>query len=186
MKIQLRNSFQFLRENKVILYPTDTVWGLGCDATNEVAVDKIYSIKKRDESKSLVILVDGIKMLERYIEDIPRKAIQIIEDSSKPTTIIYNNPKGLASNLIAHDNTIAIRVVQDEFCQQLVKNFGKPIVSTSANISEKPTPESFKEIELPILNAVDYVVNLHHNKMMTTPSRIIRILKDGALEVIRE
>ena len=131
-------------------------------------------------------MVDSIKMLENYIEDIPQEAMQVVENSSKPTTIIYNNPKGLASNLIAHDNTVAIRIVQDEFCQQLVENFGKPIVSTSANISENPTPKSFEEIEILILNAVDYIVNLHHNKMMVTPSRIIKILKNGTLEVIRE
>ena len=186
MKLELKNTLESLNNLAVILYPTDTVWGLGCDATDEVAVKKIYEIKNRAESKSLVILVDGIEMLKRYIEDIPQKAIQVIEDSYKPTTIIYNNPKGLANNLIAHDNTIAIRIVQDEFCQQLIKKFGRPIVSTSANISERPTPNSFEEIELPILNAVDYIVNLHHNKMMTTPSRIIRILNGGALEVIRE
>lgn len=183
---EVNSAFKTLQDGGIILYPTDTVWGLGCDATNEVAVNKIYTTKKRDESKSLVILVESIKMLESYIEDIPEEAIQLLKNASKPTTIIYNNPKGLSDNLVAQDNTLAIRIVQDEFCQQLIKKFGRPIVSTSANISERPTPNSFEEIELPILNAVDYIVNLHHNKMMTTPSRIIRILKGGALEVIRE
>ncbi len=186
MKLELQNTVESLNNLAVILYPTDTVWGLGCDATSEVAIDKIYKIKKRDESKSLIILVDSVQMLRHYIEDIPRKARLILQETSKPTTIIYSNPKGLADNLVAQDNTVAIRIVQDEFCKQLIKKFGKPIVSTSANISKRPTPNSFEEIELPILNAVDYIVNLHHNKMMTTPSRIIRILKGGALEVIRE
>ena len=186
MKLELQNTVESLNNLAVILYPTDTVWGLGCDATSEVAIDKIYKIKKRDESKSLIILVDSVQMLRHYIEDIPRKARLILQETSKPTTIIYSNPKGLADNLVAQDNTVAIRIVQDEFCKQLIKKFGRPIVSTSANISKRPTPNSFEEIELPILNAVDYIVNLHHNKMMTTPSRIIRILKGGALEVIRE
>ncbi len=183
---EVKNSLNVLHEKGVILYPTDTVWGLGCDATNAIAVNKIYQAKKRDESKSLVILVDSLKMLEQYVKEIPGEVLQFIKDAKRPTTIIYNNPLGLASNVVAQDDTVAIRIVQDDFCEQLIQKFGKPIVSTSANISERPTPTSFQEIEIPILNAVDYIVSLYHDKTMTTPSRIVKILKDGTLEIIRE
>jgi len=186
LETQIQHTLQVLQDKGTILYPTDTVWGLGCDATNEKVVNSIYKIKKRDESKSLVILVDSIKMLQRYIEDIPENVMQIIQEESRPTTIIYNNPIGLATNVVAQDNTVAVRIVQDEFCQQLIHTFGKPIVSTSANISGSRTPTSFKEIEESILNAVDYIVNLHHDKVMSIPSKIIRVLKGGDLEVIRE
>ncbi len=183
---EVENSLKTLDKGGIILYPTDTVWGLGCDATNEVAVNKIYAAKKRNETKSLVVLVDGIEMLEEYIVDIPLKALELLQNPPKPTTIIYDNPNGLAANLLAQDNTVAIRIAQDEFCQKLIRKFGKPVVSTSANISEKPTPTSFKQIESVILNAVDYIVNLYQDKTMAIPSRIVKILKGGALEIIRE
>lgn len=169
-----------------ILYPTDTVWGLGCDATNEKAVTKIYKIKNRAESKSLIILVNSFKMLQEYVENIPQEVIEILNNAEKPTTIIYNNPKGLASNVIANDNTVAIRIVQDEFCQQLIKEFGKPIVSTSANISGEATPMSFKEINPLLLDAVDYVVNLQQESVATQSSRILKILENGTIQVLRD
>ncbi|PID70905.1 MAG: threonylcarbamoyl-AMP synthase [Flavobacteriales bacterium] len=178
-------TLQNLIDRKVILYPTDTVWGLGCDATSEEAVSKIYKIKKRSESKSLVILVDGLAKLKKIVKHIPEKALEILNDSKRPTTIIYNNPQKLAKNVIAKDNTVAIRIVQDEFCQQLIAQFGKPIVSTSANVSGNPTPQSFKEIDNSILDAVDYVVNLHQDKICSTPSRIIKINDTGNVDVIR-
>jgi len=148
LKKELQYAITCLSKASIILYPTDTVWGVGCDATNEVAVTTIYKVKQRDESKSLVILVDSFEMLQEYVTAIPRKVIELLEESTKPTTIIYSNPKGLAKNVIAKDNTVAIRIVQDKFCQKLIQKFGKPIVSTSANISGKPTPQSFKEIIL--------------------------------------
>lgn len=174
-----------LKANKTILYPTDTVWGLGCDATNEEAVKKIYLLKNREESKSLIILVDSIEMLQSYVESISEKALQILKKSKKPTTIIYNNPKGLAPNTIASDNTIAIRIPQDEFCIQLIKEFGNPIVSTSANVSGEPTPKSFSEISEAILKNVDYVVNLHQDKVAEKSSTILKIEGDDVI-VIRE
>lgn len=186
MNTQLYNALEVLKIKGTILYPTDTVWGVGCDATSDVAVDKIFKIKKRNESKSLVILVDSIGMLQDYIENIPETILQILNDASKPTTIIYNDPKGLAKKVVAQDNTVAIRIVQDKFCQQLIEKFGKPIVSTSANISGETTPTSFKEIAQPVLNHVDYIVNLHRDKEMAIPSRIIKVLKGGTLEIIRE
>lgn len=174
-----------LKANKTILYPTDTVWGLGCDATDEDAVKKIYQLKNREESKSLIILVDSIEMLQNHVGNIPEKALEILKTSVKPTTIIYNKPKGLAPNTIASDNTIAIRIPQDEFCIQLIKEFGKPIVSTSANVSGEPTPKSFSEISQAILKSVDYVVNLHQDKVAEKSSTILKI-EGEAIIVIRE
>ena len=185
-KREIKNSLEILKGGKVILYPTDTVWGLGCDATDAETVKKIFKIKQRDESKSLVILVDSIKMLQHCIPSIPNQVYEVLRTSSKPTSIIYNNPIGLANNVIASDNTVAIRIVQHEFCQKLIKQFGKPIVSTSANISGMPTPTSFKEINKSILDAVDYVVNLQQNSVADSPSRILKITDSGELQVIRD
>ena len=185
MKTELKNSLETLKANKVLLYPTDTIWGLGCDATDIKAVSKIYTIKKREESKSLIVLVDSLDMLKDYVEKIPVKALKVLKTAQKPTTIIYKTPKGLAKNIIAKDNTVAIRIVQDEFCKKLIKKLRKPIVSTSANISDENTPMSFKEIEPVILNAVDYVVNLRQNETAKQSSRIIRILDNDDVEVLR-
>lgn len=186
MTDELNNAINNLQKRDVILYPTDTVWGIGCDATSKEAVARIFRIKQRRESKSLVILVDGLEMLQQYVTQIPEKVITILKTVTEPTTIIYKNPIGLAKNVVAKDNTIAIRIVKNEFCQELIKQFGKPIVSTSANISEKPTPKSFKEIDPSILDAVDYVVNLYHDKITHMPSRIIKLDKDGSVKVIRD
>jgi L-threonylcarbamoyladenylate synthase len=175
-----------LDQGKTILYPTDTVWGIGCDATNELAVKKIYQIKQRAESKSLIILVSSLEMLQKYVQNIPKKAIEILDSSMRPTTIIYKNPIGLAKNVIASDTTIAIRIVQDAFCKDLINSFGKPIVSTSANLSEQPTPNSFSEISTTILESVDYIVNLRQDNQSKLPSRILRITDSGEIEVIRD
>jgi L-threonylcarbamoyladenylate synthase len=186
MDSELFNTYNNLKSHKIILYPTDTVWGIGCDATSETAVAKIYTIKKREESKSLVILVNSIEMLKQYIDDIPKSLADILNNAIKPTTIIYNNPKGLAKNVIAKDNTVAIRITNDEFCQKLIQKFGKPIVSTSANISGMTTPKTFKEIDLAILDTVDYVVNLYHDKKTGSPSSIIKVNSKGELVYIRK
>lgn len=186
MQIEIEKTQQAILNSGTILYPTDTVWGLGCDATNSDAVSKIYAIKNREESKSLIILVDSFEMLSNYVESIPEKATKALQEASKPTTIIYKNPKGIADNCIAEDNTIAIRIVQNEFCQELIKQFQKPIVSTSANISGEPTPKSFSEISPAILDSVDYVVNLQREKITTASSRILRITDDNQVEVIRD
>mgnify|MGYP005990510611 CR=1 FL=1 len=183
---EIQNISILLEKGKTFLYPTDTVWGIGCDATNKNAVSEIYKIKRRSESKSLIILVDSIEMLSNYVENIPEKALEILNSTTRPTTIIYNNPKGLANNCIASDNTIAIRIVQNNFCQQLIKEFGKPIVSTSANISGDATPKSFSEISGTILDSVDYIVNLQQEKIASTSSRILRITKENSIEVIRD
>ncbi|WP_117884397.1 L-threonylcarbamoyladenylate synthase [Aureibaculum luteum] len=186
MKQEIKNSLAILRLGKTILYPTDTVWGLGCDATNEKAVSRIFEIKNRNESKSLVILVDGIKMLKKHVSDISKEVVEILNTSERPTTIIYNNPIGLAKNVIAKDNTVAIRIVKHDFCQKIIAAMGHPLVSTSANNSGMPTPNSFKEIDQSILEAVDYVVNLQLEKITTIPSRIIKISNNGEIIVIRD
>jgi len=175
-----------LKQSKTILYPTDTVWGIGCDATNFDAVFKVYQIKKREVSKSLVVLVNSFEMLQNYVNDIPDLVGYILSRTEKPTTVIYNNPKNLAKNVIATDNTVAIRIVKDKFCQKLIQEFGKPIVSTSANSSGKPTPKSFKEIEPSILESVDYVVDLYQEKKCGEPSTILKVETDGCVTIIRK
>jgi len=185
MQSEIKKTIKTLIDGNTILYPTDTVWGIGCDATNREAVAKIFKIKQRCESKSLVLLVDSLEMLQQYVENLPKKVITILKTKLKPTTIIYKNPKRLADNAVANDNTVAIRIVEDKFCQQLISEFGKPIVSTSANVSGEPTPKSFQEIDKSILDAVDYVVNLHQDKINNTASRIIKIDEDDGVVVIR-
>jgi len=180
----LDQSIEALLNSQVILYPTDTVWGLGCDATNIDAVAKIFKLKNRIESKSLVVLVSSIEMLCFYVHKVPQKAIDIISTTKKPTTIIYNNPKGLAANVIASDNTIAIRIPSHDFCLDVINKFGKPIISTSANLSGESTPKSFSEISLPILEGVDYVVNLEQDKITDKSSTILKLVGND-IEVIR-
>jgi len=165
-KTDLENTIETLKQGGLILYPTDTVWGIGCDATNEDAVKKIFKLKQRSDSKALICLVADDRMLKKYIKDIPDAAFDIMDIEDNPITIIYDNPQNLAQNLIAEDNTIAIRIPDHEFCFQLVRKFNGAIVSTSANISGQPTPKSFKEIHEDILKGVDYVVNLHRDKIM--------------------
>ena len=184
--LELRNLLFNLNKGKTILYPTDTVWGIGCDATDFDAVQKIYKIKKREETKSLIILVDSIEMLNEYVTDIPKKVIILLNQIDKPTTIIYNNPKGLASNTIAIDNTIAIRVVKNKFCQSLIKEFGKPIVSTSANVSGEETPKSFNYISDEIKKNVDYIVRINEESLNNKPSTILKIMEDGVIVTLRE
>lgn len=182
---EIQNTFEQLQSGNTILYPTDTVWGLGCDATNTEAVAKIYALKNREESKALICLVSDIRMLERYIEKIPEVAYDLLEATDRPTTIIYDNPIGIAKNLVPDDNTLAIRIPDDEFCQKLIRKFKRPIVSTSANISGQPTPKSYKEISTKILKGVDYVVNLQNEKKVSKPSTIIQLRTNGEIKVIR-
>jgi L-threonylcarbamoyladenylate synthase len=183
MKKEISRTLLVLHRKEIILYPTDTVWGIGCDATNLDAVSKIFQLKQREETKSLLVLVSSFSMLKKYVS-VSKKVSEILQKSNKPTTIIYQNPKGFATNIIAKDHTIAIRIVQDEFCRKLIKRFGKPIVSTSANISREEMPKSFSEISQPILNGVDYVVNLHREKTTNKSSTILRVVGNN-IEVIR-
>ena len=182
--MQFNKALQYLYQNKTLLYPTDTVYGLGCDATSMEAVSKIYSLKKREDSKALICLISDVDMLKQCIKNIPEQALNLIEEATKPTTIIYNNPIGFAPNLVATDNTIAIRIVSKGFAHNLIKAFKKPIVSTSANMSGEPTPKSFSEISPQILENVDYVVNLP-NECSNTPSTIVKIETNGELTILR-
>jgi L-threonylcarbamoyladenylate synthase len=179
------SSLAVLKNNGTILYPTDTIWGIGSDATNEIAVSIIYKIKQRNESKSLIILVDSFEMLQNYVDKIPSVVKSILSENEKPITIIYSHPINLAKNIIASNNTVAIRVVQNEFCKSLIKQFGKPIVSTSANLSGEATPKIFSEISKPILESVDYIVNLEKENINLESSSIVRILDDNSIEVNR-
>lgn len=185
-RTEIINCMKVLKEGGLILYPTDTVWGIGCDATNEDAVAKVYDLKKRADSKALICLAGSDFMLEEYITEVPDLAYDIMDLSEKPTTIIYDNPRGIAKNLVAADNTLAVRVATDSFCQQLIKAYRKPLVSTSANISGEPTPACFKEISPAISKGVDYVVNLRREEKNSAPSAIIRLSSDGKVAVIRK
>ncbi|MEH6658371.1 L-threonylcarbamoyladenylate synthase [Leeuwenhoekiella marinoflava] len=183
---EVNESLGVLKRGGLLLYPTDTVWGIGCDATNADAIDKIFALKKRKESKSLICLVSDLKMLNQFVEDIPEVAYNILKYADQPTTIIYDDPIRVAENLIAEDNTLGIRIVQDEFCRALIKKLGKPLVSTSANISGEKTPMRFLEISQPILEGVDYIVNLQRKHKSTKSSTIIRLSNDGQVKVLRK
>ncbi|MBE0648621.1 MAG: threonylcarbamoyl-AMP synthase [Bacteroidales bacterium] len=187
MKLEIRNCIDVLRKGGTILYPTDTIWGIGCDATNTKAVQKVFKIKKRMESKSLIVLLDRKESLHTYISSVPDIALDLVDSVTTPLTIIYPNAKNLAKNIIANDGTIAIRLVRHEFCYKLIRMFGKPIVSTSANISGQPSPLMFKSITEEIISQVDYVVNLSRFEVKETkPSTIIRLKTNGEFEIIRK
>lgn len=175
-----------LNRGQTICYPTDTIWGIGCDATNSTAVEKIYKIKERDPLKSMLILVDSYDMAERYVAKIPNEAKKIFENTKHPLTIIFDNAQNLASNLPAKDGSIGVRIVKHKFCSPLIKIFGKPIVSTSANISGKPAPETFADISNDIIDAVDYVVCNERSSKTSKTSEIIRLRANGSIEIIRK
>ena len=192
-----KNSFsealEVLRNGGVILYPTDTVWGLGCDATNPEAAARIYEIKKRSDSKSLVLLASDLDMVARYIREIPDMAIQLVEVNDKPMTIIYPGAltgqecRGLAHNTVAQDGSVGIRIPVVDFCRDLVHRFGRPIVSTSANISGEPTPRKFADIPQQIKDAVDFIVDPSLERNSTgSASSIIKVGLDGTIGIIRK
>jgi len=185
MRTEIENAIETLKKGCLILYPTDTVWGIGCDATHPVAIEKVYALKKRTNDKSLICLVNSVTMLEQFVERVPKAAYDVIKFSVEPTTIIYDDPIRVSENLIAPDNSLAIRIVEDDFCKKLLQKFKRPIVSTSANISGEKSPQNFQEISKEILEGVDYVVNLHHDKKSGKPSTIIKIKNDGTVKVIR-
>lgn len=174
-----------LRDGKTILYPTDTIWGLGCDATNASAVDQIFEIKNRPKEKSLIILVDSLEMLKQYV-DIDENTANLITSFELPTTVIYPHPRGLAANAINETNTIAIRIVNHPFCKEVIRLFGKPIVSTSANISGEPSPAHFDEISSKIKEEVDYTVDKKYDtSIYKFPSKLIRFNEDRSIEYLR-
>ena len=175
-----------LNNGGLILYPTDTVWGIGCDATNAEAVKRVYQLKQRDDSKALIVLIDNADHIDHYVVDVPAIARELIDVAVKPLTIIYEGAYNLAPNLLGDEDSVGIRIPNDEFCHQLCARFGKPIVSTSANVSGKPTAKTFAEIDPAIVNGVDYAVKYRRND--TTPhhpSNIILLSRDGTFKIIR-
>ena len=189
MNIQddIRKAVEVMRQGGVILYPTDTVWGIGCDATNADAVAKVYKIKHRDDSKALICLVDSEARLQRYVRNAPEVAWQVMELATKPTTVIFDTAVNLAPNLVADDGSIAMRITREPFSHELCYRFQKPIVSTSANISGEPAAQNYRDIPEELLGAVDYVCySRRQEKRPHAPSGIIRIKNDGQVEIIRE
>ncbi|MBN1413507.1 MAG: threonylcarbamoyl-AMP synthase [Bacteroidales bacterium] len=187
MTDDINQAVQVLRKGGVLLYPTDTIWGIGCDATNPAAVNRVYEIKQRNDNKGMLVLLDAVASLDRYIREVPDIAWELIELTDNPLTIIYHGAKNLAENLISADGTIGIRIVRDEFCRKLIQQFRKPIVSTSANISGKPWPVSFDAIDPLILKQVDYIVKWkQEDPIKGKPSAIIKLGLNGEVEIIRK
>lgn len=183
---EVLKAYEIIKNGGIILYPTDTVWGIGCDATNPEAVAKIYKLKKRAETQSMIVLMNGEKMMYNVFKDIPEVAWQIIDFAEKPTTLVLDNPRNVAPNLIATDKTLGMRLIKEPFCFKLLERMKKPLVSTSANISGQSTPKSFKEISPEIIKGVDYVVNLQRDKIAGKPSTIIKLTNDSQVKVIRK
>jgi L-threonylcarbamoyladenylate synthase len=187
LKEEINKALEILKSGGVILYPTDTIWGLGCDATNEAAVDKILKIKNRPAEKSLIVLLDTDNKLQSYINEIPEVAYDLIEYAENPLTIIFSGAKNMAKNVINSDGSVGIRVVKHDFCTQLIQRFRKPIVSTSANLSGEPSPKFFDDINPEILDAVDYVVDFEQeNRSVKKPSTIMKLSSSGQFEFIRK
>ena len=175
-----------LSDGGLILYPTDTVWGIGCDATNAEAVKKVYQLKQRDDSKALIVLIDSAEHLDHYVVDVPLIARELIDVAVNPLTVIFEGAYNLASNVLGDKDSVGIRIPDDEFCHRLCERFGKPIVSTSANVSGQPTAKTFADIDKAILNGVDYAVQ--YRREDTTPhqpSNIIMLNRDNTFKIIR-
>ena len=186
----IRNAVETMRKGGVILYPTDTVWGIGCDATNVEAVKKVYAIKQRDDSKALICLVDSDARMQRYVRDVPDVAWQLVDslkEGGKPTTLILDGAINLAENLIADDGSIGIRITQEPFSKELCYRFQKAIVSTSANISGEPAAQNYRDISEEILQAVDYVCKSRRQEHKPhTPSSIVKLTQNGEVTIIRK
>lgn len=183
--MNLEKSISALRNGGTILYPTDTIWGIGCDATNEDACQQILKIKERPDEKSFILLVDDFPMIEKYIPDFHQVCYDLADFATRPLTIIYPDAEGLAPSVLAADGSVGIRITKDPICLKLIRSIRKPIVSTSANISGTPSPSCFEDISDSIKQKVDAVVEERLKEKMTTPSQIIKIEKDGSVKIIR-
>ena len=185
-EIEVNKCCELLRQGKVIIYPTDTIWGIGCDATNHESVEKIFRVKERSKGKGLIVLVDSVEMLKEYVKNFPPIAPDIIKAAKNPLSIVYSESKGLAKNVSA-DSTICIRVVDNDFCKALIGKLGRPITSTSANLAGDAAPSIYAEITEQIKSSVDYVVQLYHD-VLTKPkaSTIIRLYEDNHFDIIRQ
>jgi L-threonylcarbamoyladenylate synthase len=187
MQEDVKKALEVLHQGGVILYPTDTIWGLGCDATNKEAIDRLYRIKQRDPDKGMLILLESEARVERYVDDMPDIAWDLMEVSDKPLTLVYHQARNLPENLMASDGSIGIRVTSDPFCLELLKRFKKPLVSTSANWSNQPYPSTYKEIDPTLVRSVDYVVKHRQDeKKKSSPSSVIKVGPGGEVKVIRE
>lgn len=183
----IEQCLNILKEGGIILYPTETVWGIGCDATNEIAVQKIFQIKNRSDEKSMVVLLADERELLKYVTQPDLRVFDFLKQTSKPTSVVYEGAIGLADNLIGKDGSIAIRITNDPFCKHLVKRFRKPVVSTSANISDQPFPVNFNDINQMIKNWVDYIVQYRQDDQTpAAPSSVIKWNRDGTVTVLRE
>ncbi|MGQ1787341.1 MULTISPECIES: L-threonylcarbamoyladenylate synthase [unclassified Saccharicrinis] len=187
MQDDIKKAVEVLQQGGLILYPTDTIWGIGCDASNAEAVKKVYELKKREDSKSMLVLLDNDARLNSYVTEVPEIAWDLIELSTKPITVIYPNAKNLAANLLAEDKSVGIRITKEEFSKKLCERFKKPIVSTSANISGEPSPKHFGEISDDVKNGVDYIVEFRQDETNNpAPSSIVKLEVDGQVRIIRE
>jgi len=189
MKVEeeINQVVQVLRKGGVILYPSDTIWGIGCDATNEEAVRRIYQIKKRPDKRSFLILTDSVAMLRKYVHNIPRSVLKALQSTVSPTTFIFSEVSGIASGLVRDDGTTGIRIPKDPFCLELIRRLKAPLVSTSANYSSQPSPVNFRAIDPALKDEVDYVVKWRQDDLReAVPSRIVRIMSDGIMEIIRD
>jgi len=187
LKEDVKNACEALSRGGLILYPTDTIWGIGCDATNVAAVERVYALKQRTDHKAMLVLIDSPAKLSGYVHDVPYIALDLIDVSDKPLTIIYPNAKNLALNLLGDDGSVGIRITGERFSHELCKQFRKPVVSTSANISGLPSPDLFSEVVEAVKNGVDYVVRYRQDeKTKAKPSSIIKLNADGSIKIIRE
>jgi len=187
MKLEIEKCLAVLKSGGIFLYPTDTIWGIGCDATNEAAVSKIFTLKERHDSKSMIILLDMTGRVPGYINEVPQQAYELMELSEEPLTLVLPGAKNLAKNLVAEDGSVGIRIAMDEFCKNLIGRFRKPVVSTSANISGENSPADFSDISDKIKAGVDYIVGLRQNeKSGRKPSTIIRVGLNGEIKFIRK
>ncbi|THD65756.1 threonylcarbamoyl-AMP synthase [Robertkochia marina] len=186
LQTEITNALDVLNKGGLILFPTDTVWGIGCDATNEAAVQKVYDLKKHTDPKAMLCLVANTRMLERFVYEVPDPAYDLIEASNKPLTIIYDRPINIAPSLIGSDNTLAFRVVQNELCQKLIAKFKRPLVFTSANTHGQQAPRSFKNIETEIKNQTDHTISPEMKLVINIPSTVIKLSNNGEVRIIRK
>lgn len=186
MNEELKNALEVLHRGGLILYPTDTIWGIGCDATNEEAVKRVYALKQRVDSKALLLLVNHPVKIEFYVREVPEVAWDLVELAEKPLTIVYPGARNLAPNLLAEDGSVGIRVTKEAFSQQLCERFRKAVVSTSANVSGQPSPACFREIAPEVIQGVDYVVNYRQEEApQSKPSSILKLGSGGQIQIIR-
>jgi L-threonylcarbamoyladenylate synthase len=186
LKDEVAKALKVVQDGGIILYPTDTIWGIGCDATNTEAVKKIYRLKQRDEAKSMIILLDTDNKLQSYVAEVPEIAYDLINYAENPLTLVMPGARNISPALISSDGSVGIRIVKNAFCEQLIQRMRKPLVSTSANISGKPSPQYFSQVEQEIIDGVDYVVDIdQHSMEIKTPSTIMRLEPNGTFEFLR-